>query len=177
MATFSATGGSSLFGFCALIFVTVGTQLPFDRLILALDQWAALHPEVEIFAQIGEGGRKPQHFKSKEKLSLKEYSEYFDKADLIVAHVGMGTIIAGIENAKPLVLLPRRQSLGEHRSDHQFDTAKSLTKYNAIYIAEDETTLGDTLLAVLRNSASAQKIKISASPRLLGGIRSFLLEK
>ena len=35
------------------IFATVGTQLPFDRLIRGLDSWAECNPEVEVFAQIG----------------------------------------------------------------------------------------------------------------------------
>ena len=42
-----------------MIFATVGTQLPFDRLIVALDQWAASSPDVEVFAQIGRGEYRP----------------------------------------------------------------------------------------------------------------------
>ncbi len=35
-----------------MIFVTVGEQLPFDRLVRAVDEWAAASGK-EVFAQIG----------------------------------------------------------------------------------------------------------------------------
>jgi len=44
-----------------MIFATVGTQLPFDRLIEALDAWAGEHPHIEVFAQIGCGNYLPCH--------------------------------------------------------------------------------------------------------------------
>src|SRR6185312_9191493 len=34
----------------AVIFVTVGTQLPFDRLIMAVDEWAGAAPGRRVFA-------------------------------------------------------------------------------------------------------------------------------
>ncbi len=47
-----------------MIFATVGTQLPFDRLIRALDGWAASNGGVEVFAQIGRGEYEPSHIGS-----------------------------------------------------------------------------------------------------------------
>ena len=44
-----------------LIFATVGTQLPFDRLIIALDHWAKSKRNAEVFAQIGRGSYQPEH--------------------------------------------------------------------------------------------------------------------
>jgi len=38
-----------------VILVTVGSMLPFDRLIEAMDKWAADHPGHSLFAQIGKG--------------------------------------------------------------------------------------------------------------------------
>ena len=45
----------------AVIFVTIGSMFPFDRLIRAMDAWAAAQPErrVELLAQIGDGGYEP----------------------------------------------------------------------------------------------------------------------
>ena len=45
-----------------MIFVTVGTQLPFDRLVRAVDAWAAEHPQVDVFGQIGPASFRPKHF-------------------------------------------------------------------------------------------------------------------
>jgi hypothetical protein len=44
-----------------MIFATVGTQLPFDRLVRGLDQWASRNPQEEIFAQIGQANYIPEN--------------------------------------------------------------------------------------------------------------------
>lgn len=36
-----------------MIFVTVGTQMPFDRLVEAVDQWASTRDRVNVFARSG----------------------------------------------------------------------------------------------------------------------------
>ena len=47
-----------------MIFVTIGSMFPFDRLIRAMDDWAAAQPEpVELVAQIGEGSYRPAHMR------------------------------------------------------------------------------------------------------------------
>jgi hypothetical protein len=44
-----------------VIFVTVGTQLPFDRLIRAVDEWAGAAAGADVFAQIGPTAVEPRH--------------------------------------------------------------------------------------------------------------------
>jgi hypothetical protein len=44
-----------------MILVTTGALLPFDRLIAVMDDWAARHPQTELFAQIGDGRYLPRH--------------------------------------------------------------------------------------------------------------------
>ena len=46
-----------------MIFVTVGTDLPFDRMVRVMDEWAGQNPQREVFAQIGEGGWQPQNIR------------------------------------------------------------------------------------------------------------------
>ncbi len=44
------------------IFVTVGTELPFDRLVRAIDHWAGERGRgSEVFAQIGRTQFRPEH--------------------------------------------------------------------------------------------------------------------
>ena len=42
-----------------MIFVTVGTDQPFDRMVKVVDAWAAEYGRTDLFAQIGEGGWEP----------------------------------------------------------------------------------------------------------------------
>ena len=109
-----------------MIFVTVGTQLPFDRLINAVDTWASRNPDIEIIAQIGPTDIQPINMQYSSFLSPDKADEYFVQASLIVSHAGMGSILTALKYRKPILILPRRASLSEHRNDHQMATAKWL---------------------------------------------------
>ena len=38
------------------LLLTVGAQMPFDRLVLAMDAWAAANPSARVAAQIARAG-------------------------------------------------------------------------------------------------------------------------
>ena len=118
-----------------MIFVTVGTQLPFDRLIRAVDCWAAENQETEVFAQIGPTDYRPSHIESVDFVAPDVADRYFRSAELIVSHAGMGSIITALKYHKPLLMLPRRAAYGEHRNDHQIATAKWLGTRSGISVA------------------------------------------
>ena len=44
-----------------MIFASVGSMLPFDRLVQAVDEWAQANPAQEVFLQIGNGAYEPSH--------------------------------------------------------------------------------------------------------------------
>ena len=137
-----------------MIFVTIGSMFPFDWLIRAMDAWAEANP-CEMLAQIGDGGFEPAHMPWVRKLDRAEYVRTVERAALIVAHAGMGTVITAAEYAKPVVLLPRRGPLGEHNNDHQADTAVWLRTRPGIHVAEDEAALPACIAVVLENPARA----------------------
>jgi beta-1,4-N-acetylglucosaminyltransferase len=108
-----------------MIFVTVGTSFPFDRLIQAVDEFAGRDEiDAAIFAQVGQGGYRPQNFGSVETLDKKKFDEYFDKADAVIAHAGMGTITMALAQHKPILVMPRLKQFRELVNDHQLATAK-----------------------------------------------------
>jgi len=117
-----------------MIFVTVGTQLPFPRLVKAMDSFSSLINE-EVVAQVGPDRSSYSNLKIKYHLSPKEFDSYFNLARVIVAHAGIGTVLTAKKCRKPLVLVPRRFTLGEHRNDHQLATARELANRDGIYIA------------------------------------------
>ncbi|SNS14417.1 UDP-N-acetylglucosamine transferase subunit ALG13 [Noviherbaspirillum humi] len=128
-----------------MIFLTVGTQLPFDRLVAAVDDWAALNPEVELFGQIGAGDYKPLHFRHADYLTPEAADNHFRRASLIVSHAGMGSILTALKYRKSILMLPRRAALGEHRNDHQLATAKWLGQRPGIVVAEETADVGRLL--------------------------------
>ena len=124
-----------------MIFVTVGSVLPFERLIRALDDWSALHPEEDVFAQIGHAGYVPRHMRYERMLAPADCRRLYTEASLIVAHAGMGTVISAAEIARPIVLLPRRTMWREHTTDHQLHTARWLRGRPGVFIADTEAEL------------------------------------
>ncbi|AOL93009.1 glycosyltransferase [Porphyrobacter sp. LM 6] len=68
-----------------------------------------------------------------------------ERSRLIVSHAGIGTILTAARFAKPIVLIPRRAALEEHRNDHQLATVAQLATRPGILVARDETELSDRI--------------------------------
>ncbi len=156
------------------IFATVGTDLPFDRLIKTLDDWAPSHPDYEIYAQIGDTSYKPLNIPFCHFIEPPEFKKRFQGSDLIVSHAGMGTILSSLNFQKPLLVMPRIAAKGEHRNEHQLATAKHLQELNKINVAQDE----DELIKILESDASLptkEPISSFASNSLTSKLNEFIL--
>jgi UDP-N-acetylglucosamine transferase subunit ALG13 len=127
-----------------VILLTVGTQLPFDRLVAAVDRIA---PQLSapVIAQIGAGRYIPQNMEWKAHLDPIEFDRMFRDASVVVSHAGIGTVLAAQKHRKPVVLFPRRADLREHRNDHQSATAAQLTGRRGVYVARTEEELLEIL--------------------------------
>ena len=135
-----------------MIFTTVGTQLPFDRLLRGMDSWAARNQDVSIVAQAGASRCPFPNIKTVSQLSQSEFRDHMNAARLIVAHAGMGTILSATELGLPVILMPRLAKFGEHRNDHQCDTAREMARLSNVTIVEDGESLHQALdLARARN--------------------------
>jgi len=128
-----------------MILLTVGTQLPFDRLVKIVDDWAGKNPQVQIFAQIASGRYIPKHMPYIEFLDEQHYMELFEQADVILAHAGMGSVISSLISSKPVIVYPRKASLGEHRNEHQLATSRKLSELKGCYIAYEPYELHSLL--------------------------------
>lgn len=157
-----------------MIFVTVGTQLAFDRMVRVVDEWAgSTDPRPEVFAQIGPTEFVPRHIEHKAFVEPTEFAERARAATAIVAHAGMGSIITALTYAKPIIIMPRRADLGEQRNDHQLATAARFAGRPGVLVARDEGEL-PALLASLAELRAAEPIPEFASAGLIRAIRDFI---
>lgn len=134
------------------IFVTVGTQLPFDRLLGAMDAWAADHPGTPVLAQTGAsapGTRPYRHLSCVARLDQAEFTRHCAEARLIVAHAGMGTILQALDLGKPVIIMPRLPELGEHRNGHQVDTAVKMAELPNVAVVQGALGLHAAIEAIL----------------------------
>ncbi|MGG7663501.1 glycosyltransferase [Dyadobacter sp. BHUBP1] len=160
-----------------MIFVTIGTQAPFDRLIKAIDEIAPQLSGERIVAQVFESSYQVKNLETVGFLSPDQFNTYFEEARLVVAHAGMGTIISALTQAKPLLILPRLASMGEHRNDHQIATAKKMQDLGYVQVAFDEKELVQKLLrmsAATNGSASSPQIRKVASDSLISSVRGYI---
>lgn len=156
-----------------MIFATVGTQVPFDRMIRAVDAWAVKCGRDDVFAQVGPSAYKPARLRVVEFMEPSEFRNRVEQARVVVAHAGMGSIITALELGKPILVMPRRADLHEHRNDHQLATAKHFLAQGRISVAFDENEMFQKLEQLDRIS-TADRVSSQASPQLIAALRNFI---
>lgn len=157
-----------------MIFVTVGTQGPFDRMVDAVDQWAGARGREDVFAQIGSGA-EPQHMQWARDLAPDEFSQRLERADAVVAHAGMGTILTALSLGKPVLVMPRLARLGEHRNEHQTATTERFLDMGRIAAVWEADQMAAALDA-LGSSDESERLGRHASGELVDRLRGFLRE-
>lgn len=159
-----------------MIFVTVGTDMPFDRMMRIIDSWARDNQRDDVFAQIGEGAWEPQFIRYSHFLQPPEFRERFNQARLVISHAGMGTILSALMHGKPILVMPKRAALGEHRSEHQVATAKRMREFGNVNVAFDEAELRERLNR-LDELLEPKRIGAIADDGLISGLRDFVFNR
>ena len=125
-----------------MIFLTVGTQFPFDRLVKAVDEAVGENKcDEQIFAQVGVTFYFPRNFEAVSWLEKTLFDKRFSEADGIISHAGMGTITMALENRKPLLVMPRLRKYGEVVNDHQLAIARKFERLGHILVAYEAEDL------------------------------------
>ena len=131
-------------------FLTVGTQLPFDRLVKMVD--LSVNPlRLSCFAQIGLSNYTPVHVAYTDFCSRDEFIEQVKMCDLIISHAGMGSVLTASKFRKPIILMARNSELGEHRNDHQVASARELKSKPNVYVVENNVEFGEAINEILIN--------------------------
>ena len=119
-----------------MIFLTVGTQFPFDRLVKAVDKAAGTNGfDERIVAQIGESSYCPENYQAVSVLEKAVFDQHFNDADSIISHAGMGTITMALDHRKPLLVMPRLKKYGEVVNDHQLAIATKFEQLGYLLVA------------------------------------------
>jgi UDP-N-acetylglucosamine transferase subunit ALG13 len=140
-----------------MIFLTVGTQFPFDRLVRAVDQAIGRGGAGdEIFAQIADSSYRPRNFESVPYLQKDVFDKRMCEASSIIGHAGMGTIMMALDNGKPLLVMPRLRKYGEVVNDHQVAIAQEFERLGHLLVAYSENDVSGKIKA-LRHFVPAER--------------------
>jgi UDP-N-acetylglucosamine transferase subunit ALG13 len=161
-----------------MIFVTIGTQAPFDRLIEAVDE-IALQLNEEIIAQVSDSKYEARNIKTLRFVSQKEFDSLYKRAKLVISHSGTGSILSALTTGKPIVVMPRIAKLGEHRNEHQMATANKFEALGYVNVVKDTTELKELLLKMFKNPVfePLHYVGPDASVELMGSLREYILSK
>lgn len=113
-----------------MILVTCGTQQQqFTRLFEYVEQ---LNIDDEVIMQLGHTQFNTRHQSYDFSTS---FEEDIKRADIIITHGGVGTIMNGLLNNKKVIVVPRLSKYNEHVDDHQLEITNKLTNLGYIYSA------------------------------------------
>ena len=137
-----------------MILVTAGAQLPFERLATLALRCARALPEENVVYQAGPGGhisldgqKPPNNLQVKAFMEPEQYQQALQKARCVITHAGMGNLLHLLERGVPFLVLPRLMQYGEHRNDHQVDTARAMHERFGIDFYLDSDSLLNRLLS------------------------------
>lgn len=134
-----------------LLFVTVGTVMPFDRLtemVAELKREGIIKERVVM--QIGIGGVSPPGIETSETLTFDAMQAILKEADIVVCHGGTGSIITALRQGCRVVVAPRLFRLREHYDDHQEEIASALEARGLLKVANTKAELAAALADVAR---------------------------
>jgi len=133
-----------------MIFLTVGTLFPFDRLVKAMDEavGAGLFGE-NVFAQIGRTNFKPKNMEYVEVLDRDSFNRKINETSYLISHAGVGSIAMALEYNKRLLVMPRLKRYKEHVNDHQIGIARKFEELGHILVAYHEDELPEKIEKLL----------------------------
>lgn len=114
------------------VLVSLGTIKPyrFDRIIDALTP--ALSSLDSVVWQLGVTHRKDLPGEVCDQLDAESFASHSQKADVVVTHAGVGTLMSLLDLGKKPLVMARRSAYGEHVDDHQLQVTEKLASLGLV---------------------------------------------
>lgn len=127
--------------------VILGTQdKDFSRLLKKIDQLIADHKiKDEVVVQAGTTKYQSSHMKIFDLIPMTEFNQLIGKADLIITHGGVGSIIQALKKQKKIIVIPRLKEYGEHTNNHQLQIVHEFSKKGYVIPCTDIENLKSAL--------------------------------
>lgn len=113
-----------------MILVLLGTQNnSFHRLLEEIQK--CINDGIineEVFVQAGSTKFKSRNMRIFDLIPLEDLESLIYKADLIITHGGVGSIVMCLKKKKKIIAVPRLSKYGEHVNDHQIQIVDNFNK-------------------------------------------------
>lgn len=134
-----------------MILIILGTQdKKFTRLLKEVDRLITKNIiKEEVIVQAGyTSDYKSNNMQIFDLLQKDKFDELVEKANLLITHGGVGTILTGLKNNKKIIAVPRLKKYKEHVNDHQIQIIENFDKEGYIIGINDVSDLENALLRV-----------------------------
>jgi UDP-N-acetylglucosamine transferase subunit ALG13 len=149
-----------------VIFVTVGTSVPFDRLVGAL----AVVDGEELIVQSGHSTNVPPGARSVRFMPYDEVVATMRRARAVVGHAGVGTILTSLGAGKVPFVMPRLAAFREAVDDHQVTFATRLAAVGLVRLVDHP----DELAAHLRGDVGISANGARPAAALVEELKEYL---
>ena len=83
-----------------------------------------------------------------DELPIEKFNELIEKADLVITHGGVGSIISSVTRGKKVIAVPRLKKYNEHVNDHQLDIIQTFDEMGYIIGIQEVQQLGEAIKKV-----------------------------
>ena len=150
-----------------MIFVTIGTCEPFDRLICAVD---AIDTPEELVVQRGNSSVALRRATVVDFLPYERLVDYVREARAVITHAGVGTILTALLNGARPIVVPRTRRHGDAVDDHQLELAERLERLGLVEVVREVDDLPDALAA----AGAVNDHPVQVGSALVSDLRSFI---
>lgn len=156
-----------------MILVMLGTQNnSFHRLLEEIDDLinkGIINDEVVV--QAGYTKYKSKNMKIFSLIPVEELEELIEKADLIITHGGVGSIISSLKKGKKVIAVPRLHEYQEHVNNHQKEIVETFDKKGYIIGIQDVKELNE---AIEKSKDFVPEKYLSSNKKMLNIIENFI---
>lgn len=130
-----------------MILVMLGTQNnSFHRLLEEIDNLIKKGIIAdEVVVQAGYTKYESNNMKIFSLISQEELEELIEKADLVITHGGVGSIISSLKKGKKVIAVPRLHEYQEHVNNHQKEIIETFDKKGYIIGIQDVNQLEEAI--------------------------------
>ena len=100
-----------------------------------------------------------------------QFDDLINKAELVITHSGVNSIISCMKRNKPLIIVPRLKKYGEHVDNHQVEIAELMKQKFDVVVVENLAKLED---AIKEAKHHKYKMWVSHNAELVGKIKELV---
>lgn len=156
-----------------MILVMLGTQNnSFHRLLEEIDDLIDKGIITdEVVVQAGYTKYKSKNMKIFSLISIEELEELIEKANLVITHGGVGSIISSLKKGKKIIAVPRLHEYQEHVNNHQKEIVETFDKKGYIIGIKDVKELNE---AIEKSKDFVPEKYLSSNRKMLNIIEDFI---